>query len=205
MIMNWKVLVLFLLVTGGYIQVNAQSLIRIPFEQNPPLVVSTESVNVTLPDGGIELGADIVIEGGDGLYSYIWTLDNEQVGTEATLFVTKFGTYYLEITDGKGCKRSVKFLVVDPTGIEAEQASLLSVYPTLTRGEVNIEFSLDDVLNQISVISMDGKLVRVYNTASLGQTGEKLVRIDLTGLSKGRYLLVCTFKNQLITKTVVLL
>ncbi|WP_455585910.1 T9SS type A sorting domain-containing protein [Bacteroides sp.] len=203
--MNWKIFFLFLLTVGIRVEANAQSQIRIPFTQNPPLVISTESVNVTMPEGGLELGAELIIEGGDGMYAYNWTLNNESVGTESTLFVNKYGTYYLEITDGEGCKRSVKFSVADPTGIKAEQASLLSVYPVLTEGEVNIKSSLDVPLEQVSVISMDGRLVRVYNVSSLEQTGGGIFRINLTGLSAGRYLLVCTLKNQLITKTVVLL
>ena len=203
--MNWKILVLFLLGAGMCVSADAQSMIRIPFTQYPPLLVSTESVSVTIPEGGLELGADLVIEGGDGIYTYNWTLDNENVGTGSTLFVSKKGNYYLEITDGKGCKRSVKFWVADPTGIKAEQASLLSVYPALTEGEVTIKSSLDEPLEQVSVVSMDGKLVRVYNAFSLEKTGEGVVRINLAGLSAGRYLLVCAFKNQLITKTVVLL
>lgn len=203
--MNWKVLVLFLLGTGMYAGANAQSLIRLPFAQNPPLIVSTESVSVTMPEGGLELGAELVIEGGDGMYTYNWTQNNESLGTGATLFISKQGDYYLEITDGKGCKRGVKFSVVDPTGIKAEQASLLSVYPVLTEGEVTVKSSLDDLLEQVSVVSMDGKLVRVYNVSSPEHTGEGGFRIDLAGLSAGRYLLVCVFKNQLITKTVVLL
>lgn len=203
--MNWKVLVLFLLGTRMYAGVNAQSLIRLPFVQNPPLMVSTESVSVTMPEGGLELGAELVIEGGDGMYTYNWTQNNESLGTGATLFISKQGDYYLEITDGKGCKRGVKFSVVDPTGIKAEQASFLSVYPVLTEGEVTVKSSLDDLLEQVSVVSMDGKLVRVYNVSSMEHTGEGGFRINLAGLSAGRYLFVCVFKNQLITKTVVLL
>lgn len=203
--MNRKLVFLFLLGIGMAVSANAQSLIRIPFAQNPPLVVSTENVSVTIPESGLELGADLLIEGGDGMYTYLWTLNNESVGTESTLFVDAPGDYYLEITDGKGCKRSVKFAVVDPTGIKEEQASLLSVYPVLTKGEVYIKSSFNDRLGQVSVVSMDGKLVRVFNAALLEPDGDGVVRINLAGLPAGRYLLVCAFENQLITKKVVLL
>lgn len=203
--MNRKLVFLFLLGIGMAVSANAQSLIRIPFAQNPPLVVSTENVSVTIPESGLELGADLLIEGGDGMYTYLWTLNNESVGTESTLFVDAPGDYYLEITDGKGCKRSVKFAVADPTGIKEEQASLLSVYPALTKGEVYIKGSFNDRLGQVSVISMDGKLVRVYNAALLKPDGDGVVRINLAGLPAGRYLLACAFENQLITKKVVLL
>lgn len=203
--MNRKLVFLFLLGVGMAVSANAQSLIRIPFAQNPPLVVSTESVSITIPEGGLELGADLLIEGGDGMYTYRWTRNNESIGTESTLFVDGPGDYFLEITDGKGCKRSVKFTVADPTGIEVEQASLLSVYPVLTEGEVSIKYSFDDRLEQVSVVSMDGKLVRVYNAASLEPDGDGTVRINLAGLPAGRYLLACAFENQLITKKVVLL
>jgi len=97
----------------------AQTVINIPVRQFPPLHVLAESVEVELPAGGITLGSDLVVSGGDGIYAYSWTTaaSQEVLGTASTLAVTASGTYFLAVTDGHGCRVSTQFTVTPGTAV----------------------------------------------------------------------------------------
>ena len=182
---------------------NAQSVVKFPFKQNPPLGVSIETVYLTLVNGGLDLGADIVVTGGDGEYSYSWTYNGHVVAEQSTLHVDVQGDYFLKISDGQHCQRSVRFVVSGQTGVEAALQDLIAVYPNPTHGVVNMSFPDNRKVVQITVVSSSGKLVRVYKSI---ENMNDIVTIDLTGLSAGMYFVTYVFENEkTIYKSVILL
>ena len=60
---------------------NAQTIIDISIEQNPPLKVVAENVTLNIPPSGLNIGSDIIVEGGDGNFSYTWTDSNGRIAT----------------------------------------------------------------------------------------------------------------------------
>ena len=69
-----SILVIFMLFIS--MVTNAQTIIDISIEQNPPLKVVAENVTLNIPPSGLNIGSDITVEGGDGNFSYTWTDSN---------------------------------------------------------------------------------------------------------------------------------
>lgn len=58
-----SILVIFMLFIS--MVTNAQTIIDISIEQNPPLKVVAENVTLNIPPSGLNIGSDITVEGGD--------------------------------------------------------------------------------------------------------------------------------------------
>lgn len=112
-----SILVIFMLFIS--MVTNAQTIIDISIEQNPPLKVVAENVTLNIPPSGLNIGSDITVEGGDGNFSYIWTDSNGRIlDTKKSLFITAAGDYYLQVTDGNDCKVSTRFSATVTNGID---------------------------------------------------------------------------------------
>lgn len=145
--------------------VSSQTIIDISFEQYPPLKAVAQTVSVEIPTGGITIGSDVSVDGGDGAYTYQWTNATGQIlGTDKTLTVNQVGDYYLMVTDGHQCQVSVHFIANAGEGIE----------PIVTEG-----------LTQIRLFNAKGQHVKT--TTSISQCYE--------GLAPGVYVLCCIYND----------
>ena len=169
--------------TGGLL---AQTIVRMQIQQNPPFSVVAPTLTITMPDEGIELGADVVVTGGSGNYSYLW-LDaaGRTLGTEPTLLVTLPGTYTLRVSDECQCEHQVVFDITSSALSTIYDSEAFRFYPNPTHGEVWLRGGSG--IRQIAAIDMHGRLRKV---ATCGE-GQSLTRFDLSTLPAGSYLLQC--------------
>ncbi len=126
-------------------QCRAQALINMGFEQNPLFGVSANDVTAVIDGTELQLGADIVITGGSGNYTYRWYTATEELGDGATLTVAEPGEYAVDISDECGCVQTVAFHIGDAAGMSGVPAS---------------------GVKQTAVFDESGVLVKVFNGAS---------------------------------------
>ena len=82
------------------------------------------------------------------------------------------------------------------TNIEEFQISRIQVYPNPTRDKIIIENSENVNIESISLIDLNGRVLLNF---------EKYIKeIDLSGFSKGIYLLKLTYGNEIIIKKIVI-
>jgi len=77
----------------------------------------------------------------------------------------------------------------------------ISVYPNPTTGRITISIGNNERLNQIDVVNVVGTVVRSIKVSDLAISNYD---IDLSGISKGVYMVRCTFADGTITKKIVL-
>ncbi len=170
----------------GYNLLMGQSVIRMQIQQNPPFSVIAPSLSIAMPDGGIVLGADVVVTGGSGNYSYCWLdADGQELSTMPTLQVTHAGTYTLRVGDECQCQRQVVFTLTPSALTQIYVSEAFRIYPNPTHGEVWL--TPGSGIEQIAAIDMMGRLQKVATCDS----GQSLTRFDLSSLCPGRYLLQC--------------
>ncbi len=143
--MKMKPLILsFLLTIFCLVPAVGQTTINMEFTQNPLFTVSTNDVTAVVDGTPLELGADIVIEGGSGNYTYRWYTSSQELGSEPTLTVETGGKYYLDVNDECDCLQTVTFHITDPAGID--------------------DIAAENV-RQVVVFTEQGQLVKVFNSA----------------------------------------
>lgn len=167
---------------------SAQTVIDIPLEQFPRLSVVATTVTIDLDQGSNLLGSDLVVEGGDGNYSYLWTdADGQELSNESTLRVGKAGDYYLKVSDGHDCQVITKFTVTGTSTIDM----------LASRG-LHIGFAGQSLVMNYDTTPVQ---VRIVNTA--GQLERKISRMpqngittDVSNLPAGTYLVCVTFPDE---------
>jgi len=87
----------------------------------------------------------------------------------------------------------------DVSDIEAENG--FNLFPNPTTGHIHLSFTDASGLTQISVVNLMGQ--KVYSI-SVNNNPNDNYDINLTGLSKGVYMVQCTFATGTITKKIVL-
>ena len=169
------------------IMASSQTVIDIPFEQFPRLNVMATTVTVNLDNGSGLLGGDLVVEGGDGIYSYLWTDEGgTELGHEQTLLVEKAGSYYLIVSDGQDCQVSTKFTVTGGNGIE----NLTSYGMHIALNKKQLTMTYETVPVQVRIINSAGLLERVYS-----QLPPSTLTEDVTNLPDGTYMVCVAFAN----------
>lgn len=159
----------------GTLGLRAQTIINAKVDQYPPLKAIAENVRVELPAGGITLGSDLSVEGGDGNYTFLWAnADGQQLSTTRTVTITTPGDYFLRVSDSHDCQVSVKFTAVASDGIIALDAQ---------------------TIRQLRLYDTTGKLIK--QTQSLSTYTD--------GLHKGTYVLsiLLTDGRQTVRKVIV--
>jgi subtilisin-like proprotein convertase family protein len=117
---------------------------------------------------------DIVVSGGDGNYTYLWSNDS----ITEDIYGLSEGSYHLIVTDGNGCQVSTGSMYVFNTGDD------LSISTALAIDEVcgNSLGSID-----VDVTGGDGSYSYNWNTGASSQ--------DLINISEGTYSLTVTDGN----------
>lgn len=89
-----------------------------------------------------------------------------------------------------------------PTAVDdIETSSGFALYPNPATGRINISFAETKGLKSIKVLNLMGQ--QVYSTGISG-TGSNQYSIDLTGMSKGIYMVQCNFETGTISKKLIL-
>lgn len=178
---------------------NAQTVIDMTFVQNPLFEVSTNDVTASLDNGPLTLGADVVITGGSGSYTYRWyTQDGETISTDHSLEVTVAGEYLLDVTDQCDCLQTIIFHITGevPAGIHTLQAANVINYDAAS---TRIDFSTDASIYQACIVAMGGRLCRVA-TAYDG----RLNYLDLSTLPPGVYVVqAITTDGNILTHKII--
>ncbi len=154
--------------------VKGQTIISMAFEQNPLFTVSTNDVSATYDGTPLVLGADIVIAGGSGNYTYHWYTSSTELGTEPTLIVNEGGEYMLDISDECDCLQTVIFHIAGPSDVQ--QIAAEDVRQVVVFGESGVLMkvfngptadlsSLPSGVYIINKVSVDGRIStsKVYN------------------------------------------
>ncbi len=114
-----KKITLFLLLLAVFaVESQAQSIVNLNLKQNPLFSVSTNEVVAVMEGKEIVLGADIVISGGSGNYTYRWYTSDGELGTDKYLTIQKTGEYLLDIKDECDCMQTVAFHITGTDGVD---------------------------------------------------------------------------------------
>lgn len=187
---HFRYLILLLALSCGLPVLKAQSVVDMSFVQNPVFGVSTESVFLNFVAPGMTLGADLVITGGSGTYSYEWQKDNTVLGKESTLYISTPGIYTLKINDTCDCELTVTFNVGNG-GVGELGTGGFRAYPNPVCDMLKIDAADGKKIVQVSLVSMSGKVVALYPDVY-----ESSLLIDATGFSDGEYLLNCVYEDK---------
>lgn len=167
-------------------KVSAQSVVEMRINQNPLFEIFTDQVNTALPaEGGqLLLGANLVVKGGSGEYTYRWYDDTgSTLGETETITVYDEGKYHLDISDTCDCMQTVTFDVTT-AGVSDPSFAQFYVSPNPTTGHV--EFSATPAV-QLTAISTSGMLCALVDNG-----GEAFVSADLSQLAPGTYIITLT-------------
>lgn len=184
-----KILLTAALVCPCAVSLNAQTIVEMSVNQNPLFEVSTNSVNAVYPEegGSMTLGADLVIAGGSGNYTYRWyDAAGNELGDGPTLTVDGEGKYLLDVSDECDCLQTVEFNV-ETASVKSVEGNIFRITPNPTEGYV--EFGGIGAM-QVCLTSMTGQLVAVLN-----YDGQPMTSADLSFLTKGTYILTLTDVN----------
>ena len=166
----------------------------------------TDEVDVVInPNPDLTLGSDFEICIDDGgattigpinnpNYTYLWSNNKTTSQILIGLPTASPGnkTFWLEVTDGKGCMGSdtvnIRFKNCIVAGIgSVDQSEAWVVYPTPTDGPLMIDLSFEATNVEMNLFNINGEFIStVYNG---NVTGTKQVPVDFSSLASGVYVL----------------
>ena len=189
-------LIIFVLLTVSFCSSIAQTVIKIPFRQQEPFVVTPLVINESIViDEPIVLGLDVEIHGGSGQYLFSWVLDGKEIGTEPTITINKKGIYSLIVKDGKGCESEVIYRISNGTRISNAENSTIALYPNPTQDIFSVNAQENQPLDKVEIHNMEGKKVLVFK----GNQSE----FDVKALPNGHYLVTLHFVHKSVTKILI--
>ena len=133
-------------------------------------------------------------------YEYIIRCDGEYLNTQSNTTYSEVhgdGTYLYSVTAKRQDQLSApSYLLVDVGVLDVEEAETeLSIYPNPTKGNLYVVMPAAQTVDY-SVFNLTGQRI-------LAGTAAKTLRIDLSGLPKGLYVLQVVGGEQMITKKIV--
>lgn len=140
------------------------------------------------------VNVDLSVVGGAAPYTYQWSdgSDAEDLNEVA------FGEYEVVVTDANGCESLMTLELSDPS-LPVEGA--ISVYPTLTSNEVNIDIQLPEALPvNIYLVDEVGRLVQVIDPSTIEN---QVVTMDLESLAAAVYFIRIEIGDEFIVRKVV--
>lgn len=159
-----------------------------------PLVVNgliSVASNTSSTDGAI----DITINGGVGPYMFNWS----NGATTEDISGLGIGSYMVTITDVNGCTTSATYNVGISTGIENIQitGSEVKVYPNPANEYAVIE-AKGYRIEKVELVNLLGQ--KVY----IGEVNDSMAKINLENLLNGTYFVKIYFKNNTVTKKIII-
>lgn len=129
--------------------------------------------------------------------SYKWYADGVEINgaISATYTPTKTGKYHAVLVDSSDCNNYSDTVNYVFTSID-ELEKQISVYPNPARDNVIIKGIPSEIIEEISLLSIDGKKLKVY------ETFDKV--LSLQGIQNGVYLIsIKTTQNQYVKRLVI--
>ena len=165
------------------LSMSSQSIVELNLakNQNPIFEISTNEVSLAFPgnEDFLVIGADIVIKGGSGEYSFRWYNEQgEELGNEKTLEITLPGIYRADISDTCDCLQTVTFDISEASVYDIKPEKFF-ISPNPTNGLIKI-YGIDAV--QLTAVDSAGKLVFIAD-----HEGDIFNEADLSGLTPGLY------------------
>ncbi len=145
-------------------------------------------------------GKSLMLDAGAG-FVYKWSTSQ----ATQTIEVNSAGKYSVTVTDFNGCESAHTIIIiadsclgVDNIGINAA----LSLYPNPTSGLLQFELtkSIAEPF-EVTIVSALGKVVQSKICNSNNQNGQHY--LDLTKLAKGVYLVQFQFKDEMVSRSVI--
>lgn len=181
----------------------SQTVIKIPFQQLPPLLVSPEQVLTSLNENGsVELGNEVLIINETANYSFSWILDGNIVGSSRTIIVSTPGEYHLLVNNGNSCQTSILYTVSPFTGILDLHNSNTFLYPNPTGGIIRIQSAFLHELTDVKIYNQEAKLLLIFSISEAIVDKEYL--INLSQLPAGNYVISLQFGTSAINKKLLL-
>jgi len=183
----------------------AQTVIKIPFQQNAVFEVIPASFDASLePNGSLEIGLEATISGGSGNYTFSWVYNDEIVSNNPTLTISKAGSYLFVVNDGGGCQSSILYNISGDTRANAyDFKSLVNIYPNPSNGLINVELPNNFKFTSANIYSIDGKLLKSFGFEDV-KSDNSLLSFNLSDLSSGYYLISFITRNEKLTKVITL-
>ena len=180
---------------------NAQTSIKIVFEQPERFQVEPKTVSLDLQGASLTLGGEVTVEGGIFPYSYLWTADEKELSESSQLQVDAPGVYTLEVSDGNNCKCSVQYNVAGETSLTSFKKDGLTVFPVPSKGIVYIVSSPMEEIRELQIITPVGKVCSYQKKSTDNPLQSEL---DIRHLPDGLYFLTIRMDDRVITKTILL-
>jgi hypothetical protein len=177
-----------------------------------------DSINITMNRKPfVTLGNDTIIEEEDtivlvpkpNMFSS-WRWNNNSINDSLRIISKKDSTglftYWVKVTDNKGCTNSdtVIVKVIPATGIDIiEQGQIkVSLYPNPTVDKLNLKIespAFDDI--KLELLSIEGLTIKVkdYKNPKNVITDQ----LDMSKMAVGPYILKITYKNSEIIRTII--
>ncbi|MFK7948558.1 MAG: choice-of-anchor L domain-containing protein [Saprospiraceae bacterium] len=167
----------------------------------------TNTYNITQPDSidvqfmimsdsmNLGIGSAIpFISGGTSPYNLIWSGGDSINLTQ--------GNYSLTVTDANNCTGTYGFYIDNTVSTnDLINENEINVFPNPANNFINIRLNFDkNYAVQLKIISTDGRLVQNIQTETSQMNN---LKISVSDLPKGMYIMQFVFENQIVTKRVL--
>ncbi len=167
-----------------------------------PTAISAVTTGITQPGTGQSNGSIFVdVQGGNGQYSYIWTLNGAFFVASEDLTLAPAGTYQLQISDGAGCVALFEYVLTETVGTQdLSDDVFVEVFPNPARDKATLAVSFPQP--QSLLLSLIDGAGRVLLTRTVDQVTEQNIPLDLKDLPGGVYQLRIRAGKELIVRKV---
>jgi len=180
---------------------HAQTIVKTPYRQYGAFVVHPATITKDLNNNGsVELGLEADIHGGSGNYTFRWLKDDVEVSNQPSFVATESGTYSLIVNDGEGCESGITYTVTGESSLDNVYEESIRIYPNPNQGDFWIYSNLNQTIDKIEMIGLDGKTQRI---STIRQEG-KNIHIQASGLPASYYFLNCYSGHLKITKILLI-
>jgi hypothetical protein len=178
-------------------------------DSNSCVVYDTAIVGHTNTNPTIEMdsadiicaGKSLVLDAGAG-FVYKWSTSK----ATQTIEVDTAGAYTVTVTDFNGCESAHTIIIVADSCLGINSLSLntaLSLFPNPTSGLLQFELSKSIAEPfEITIVSALGKVVQTKICTSNNQNEQHY--LDLSQLAKGVYLVQFQFKDEMVSRSVII-
>lgn len=162
--------------------------------------ISQPSTPISLTGNGTQSSTDnngtatVVVNGGTGPFSYLWST----VPPDTTSRITGLapGLYEVTVTDGTGCHYYDTVFVAFPNGISEVGGSSISLYPNPASGQIDISTNSPVSIQSMTITDVSGRIV----IAVEGPTNT----INISSLTDGMYILRLNTDKGLFMKRLII-
>ncbi len=170
-----------------------------------PVAISAVPTSISQPFTGQSNGAIYVdVQGGNGQFSYVWTLNGAFFVASEDLTLAPAGIYQLQITDVTGCVALFEYVLTETVGIQDPGDDIFAeVYPNPAKDKATLAVAFPKP--QSLLLSLTDAAGRVLHTRTLENVSEQNIPLDLKDLPGGVYQLRVRAGKDLIVRQITVL